>query len=85
MNFTRRKFLQISAFVCVAPVINKINGIASVNVDKCISHLDIYNTGHGKWYEFLNENLGSRILTALNTKPQAITTITLDEIGFLKK
>ncbi len=32
----RRKFLQISALVCAAPAINKINSIVTVNVDSCI-------------------------------------------------
>lgn len=36
MNFTRRKFLQITALVCAAPVINKIDGIAMVNIDSCV-------------------------------------------------
>ena len=40
MNFSRRKFLQISAFLCTAPVINKIVGIASVNVDSCVNYID---------------------------------------------
>jgi hypothetical protein len=36
MKFTRRKFIQSLALVCAAPVINKINGIVSVNVDSCV-------------------------------------------------
>ena len=41
MKFTRRKFLQLSAFVCAAPVIHKIDGIASVNIDSCVSGFDM--------------------------------------------
>lgn len=36
MKFTRRKFIQAIAFVCTAPVINKIDGIAMVNLDSCV-------------------------------------------------
>ena len=38
----RRKFLQISAFICAAPVISKIDSIASINADACLSP-SVYN------------------------------------------
>ena len=64
MNFTRRKFLQISALVCTAPVINKIDAIASINADACLEiiPIDYKNiTGPGSWYNFLEENLSADI------------------------
>ncbi len=64
MKFTRRKFLQSLALVCVAPVINKIDTIVSVNADACLESIPIeYKdiTGPGSWYNFLEENLSADI------------------------
>ena len=64
MIFTRRKFLQSIALVCAAPVINKIEGIVSVNADACLESIPIdytVPTGPGTWYNFLEESLSRDI------------------------
>ena len=64
MKFTRRKFIQSLALVCVAPVINKIDTIVSINADACLEIIPVeYKclTGPGSWYKFLEENLSADI------------------------
>ena len=55
----RRKFLQVSAFACTAPVINKINSIAAINVDTCLS------PGAYHWEEQVYGQPFSRMVTDL--------------------
>ena len=73
MKFTRRKFLQLSAFLCTAPVINKIDTIASINPDACLERLPIeYKdvTGPGSWYNFLEGNLSEHIQRIMLTEKE---------------
>lgn len=73
MNFTRRKFLQLSAFLCTAPAINKINGIASVNVDSYVPNpaFNILTEDSMQgWYNFLEENLSEHIQRIMLTEKE---------------